>query len=240
MPKGYPNNRIAALARRSASLLAAAAKRKEEIPPIMRFWQKVSIQENGCWLWDAGISNHGYSEFSLDGKMIKGHQFAYEHFRGSIPEGLEPDHLCRNRACVNPWHMELVVHIENCNRGEVGKHNRDKTHCPHGHLYDESNTYYAPGVTNRQCRICKRENKRKYRDRKLGEPIKEAKVGNSTGTIVGSQKGDGPIFHDADTLLPVLSTTQKGVQAFKKRLKGEGVDVEDIKVVEVEIVEKKK
>jgi hypothetical protein len=94
------------------------------------------------------------------------HDLAYELLVGSIPEGMEPDHLCRNRACVKaianeqgPAHLELVTPKVNCERGETGQNNARKTHCPQGHLYNEANTYRdKKGI--RHCRICDRERKR--------------------------------------------------------------------------------
>ena len=156
MPRGYPINREEALAKRSKSNKRYADLHK--IEPIFRFWQFVSIQEDGCWLWTGGVSDNGYAHFWLDGRTVKAHRFAYVYFRGEpIPDGLEPDHLCRNRSCVNPWHLEPVTHPINCQRGEGSQFQRDKDHCPHGHPYNEENTYRRPGRPQRNCKICRRE-----------------------------------------------------------------------------------
>ena len=99
--------------------------------------------------------------FQLNKKMILAHRFSYEHFRELIPEGLQIDHLCRVRHCVNPVHMEAVTQQENIRRGKAGQRtgelNLAKTHCPYGHPYDEENTYVILSTGNRQCRICRRE-----------------------------------------------------------------------------------
>ena len=84
-----------------------------------RFWEKVNKSApNGCWEWTAGLFATGYGGFQYGGRPVAAHRWAYEALVGPIPEGLELDHLCRNRKCVNPAHMEPVTHKENTLRGE--------------------------------------------------------------------------------------------------------------------------
>jgi hypothetical protein len=86
-----------------------------------RFWSKVSVDpDSGCWLWTAAIDPQtGYARLGLGKKAANGHRVAYELLVGDVPEGLEIDHLCRVRHCVNPDHLEPVTHRENLMRGET-------------------------------------------------------------------------------------------------------------------------
>ena len=135
--------------------------------PLERFTEKVGPADaSGCTPWVGSRNNRGYGTFGCGGgQSTVAHRWAYEHFVGPIPAGLTLDHLCRNRACVNPAHLEAVPHSENVRRAEnVGKSNLRKTHCPAGHPYDDENTYYAPSRPNRQCRICRRQSKNRAKD----------------------------------------------------------------------------
>lgn len=122
-----------------------------------RFWSKVE-KTDGCWLWtDAPNQGTGYGRLNIgQGRTRLAHRIAYELLVGPVPVGLTIDHLCRNRLCVNPAHLEPVTRGENVLRG-VSKAGRSArpTHCPRGHAYDDANTYRTP-VGGRQCRACKR------------------------------------------------------------------------------------
>ena len=136
-------------------------------PEIERFWAKVKVVESGCWEWQ-GHLNRGYGRLRGDKKDILAHRYAYQLIKGSIPEDLTLDHLCRNRSCVNPDHLEIVTMRENILRGDSfsAKHAR-KTHCPEGHPYDLFNTRYNL-LGARECRICmKAGKKRRYFLRKV-------------------------------------------------------------------------
>lgn len=118
---------------------------------------------NGCWLWTASLSQGtGYGQVRDQHGRTKGaHRAVYELLVGPIPEGLELDHLCCVRSCVNPAHLEPVTRVENVRRAarqmsEVS-HNGSKTHCPKGHEYTPENTYKKvrpDGGTRRTCRTC--------------------------------------------------------------------------------------
>lgn len=119
-----------------------------------RFWAKVRVIPcGGCWEWQGHLAGGGYGGFS-DGRNVYAHRWAYEHLIAPIPDGLQIDHLCRNRACVNPAHLEPVTQTENQMRGLKGSL---VTHCPQGHPYDEENTRWRKDRPNgRGCITCDR------------------------------------------------------------------------------------
>lgn len=123
-----------------------------------RFWEKVDGGDvTSCWIWKAAILHNGYGQFKVaDGWAVKAHRWSYEQLRGEIPAGLVIDHLCRNRACVNPWHLDPVTIKTNVLRGTGHTAlNASKTHCPKGHLYTEANTLRSRNGW-RRCRACSR------------------------------------------------------------------------------------
>jgi hypothetical protein len=102
----------------------------------------------GCWTWTACILQNGYGGVRLKGKLMRAHRVVYELLVGKIPDGLQLDHLCRNRKCVNPAHLEPVTQKENMRRGNGAcAINARKTHCKSGHEFTKENT-------RRRCRIC--------------------------------------------------------------------------------------
>lgn len=147
-----------------------------------RFWEKVNKRGpvpdrrpdlGPCWMWLAGEDGHGYGKFHVNKRRQKAYRIAYQLVVGPIPDGLQLDHLCRVRMCVNPAHLEAVTQRENIMRGEgisvrlmrgemVG--NRAKTHCPKGHPYDEENT--GRDKKGRYCKECGRRSARE-RQRRL-------------------------------------------------------------------------
>ena len=134
-----------------------------------RVFEKILFEPNtGCWLWTAYRRPRGYGMVRHNGRVAQAHRVVYEHFFGPIPIGLEPDHLCRVRRCVSPYHMELVPHIVNIRRGNLGKAGREATHCQRGHEFSMGNTIVATRATGsrkRSCRACYNAAKRRRRSR---------------------------------------------------------------------------
>lgn len=118
-----------------------------------RFWSHVD-KGRGCWTWTGARSTGGYGRVHWNGRGLQAHRVAYELLVGPIPDGLQLDHLCRNRACVRPGHLEPVTLPENLARG-VGPSaiNSLATTCPQGHPYDGENTY--AWRSSRMCRACR-------------------------------------------------------------------------------------
>lgn len=116
---------------------------------------KMELDNNGCWRWKSCILSTGYASF----RHWLGHRWMWEFLIGPIPTGLQIDHLCRVRDCVNPNHMRLVTIAENvlCGIG-ISAINKIKTHCLRGHEFTNENTYMHRGKRN--CRICRYLQKR--------------------------------------------------------------------------------
>ena len=149
----------------------------DRLPP--RFWAKVQLGPvpahrpdlGPCWEWTASHNQRGYGQFASGSRkddtrqLVLAHRHAYLSLIGPIPEGLEPDHLCRNHACTNPLHVELISHRLNVLRGvSPSAQAAQKTHCPQGHPYSGANLCIRVDG-RRQCRSCRRERDRRYRSK---------------------------------------------------------------------------
>jgi hypothetical protein len=139
-------------------------------PMMERFFEKVIFEPNcGCWLWEGTWSPDGYGYFHVEGRKMKvAHKFLYEREIAPVPEGMELDHLCKLRCCVNPQHLEAVTHAVNISRGQSGSYNKNKTHCRNGHPYSGDNLR-TTASGERVCRTCCRERMREHRARKAAK-----------------------------------------------------------------------
>ncbi len=146
-----------------------------------RFWSKVDKSGptgahrpdlGPCWQWVGGLHQAGYAQFVLDQYPHLGHRVSYEMSKGPIPKGLVLDHLCRNRSCVNPGHLEAKTIGQNTlapgSLSQSALH-AGKTHCPQGHEYSPTNTLRNRG--RRRCLACSKAQKRLTR-RTAGIPFR--------------------------------------------------------------------
>ena len=148
--------------------------------PYERFTNKIRIsitrfyEGTPCWEWTATISPSGYGMFHYDGNMMPAHRFSYMYSKGKLNPQMDIDHLCRNRACTNPDHLQQVPHKENVLRGiGLAAINKRKTHCKRGHEFTPENT--IKGRNNaRHCRECHKIHVKKY-EQSHKEQIKRTK-----------------------------------------------------------------
>jgi hypothetical protein len=142
------------MAKHDLELLPFSASLRGDRRPLLERLLSGAVEvEDGCWVWGRGLGNQitGYA-----------HRAAYEAAYGSVPPGLELDHLCRNRLCIRPDHLEAVTRRVNIMRG---LRSALKTHCDHGHLFSGDNIIVRKNGA-RNCRACARANDRRQRARR--------------------------------------------------------------------------
>lgn len=133
-----------------------------------RFLARVTDAPGGCWQWTGYLMPNGYARISVNGERQYAHRVAYEAVRGPIPDGLVIDHLCRNRGCVNPDHLEAVTQRTNVLRGvSFAAARARQVRCLRGHRFTKANTYVA-GNGTRKCRTCRAAARARSRRRTQG------------------------------------------------------------------------
>lgn len=134
-------------------------------PLVIRFLSHVKMID-GCFVWTGVKNNMGYGMLAIAHIPCLAHRVSYRLFVGEIKDGMVLDHLCRNRFCVNPAHLEQVTSKENTRRGiSPCSENANKTECKRGHLFTKENTILVKN--GRQCRACNKIRK----SRKLGKAV---------------------------------------------------------------------
>lgn len=147
----------------------------KEIPVLKRLWAKIHVNESGCWVFSA-LSSAGYGSIYYKRRTRATHALMWEISRGAVEANTELDHLCRNRACCNPDHLEPVTHQENMLRSPitiVGL-NSIKTHCLNGHpLAGRNLDSWALKRGSRACRECSLERARNWHHRNRDARLKK-------------------------------------------------------------------
>lgn len=139
------------------------------LPDLMR--EKIELRpcpvadlDGDCWFWTRAVTSKGYGSFSHDGRIWSTHKLAYELLVGTVPEGLQLDHLCRVKRCCNPQHLEAVTGKVNCERTEAAT----KSRCKRGHALAGPNVRLkskSRGGKQRECVLCASEIARRQCDR---------------------------------------------------------------------------
>ena len=132
---------------------------------LSRLEAKIAHEPNtGCWLWAGALNRDGYGSVHMDGHNLGAHRVVYESEVGPIPDGLEIDHLCRTRCCVNPAHLEPVTAKENARRRPPMEHKFQKLSevCRNGHPRTADNTDIVEGRYN-SCKVCRANYKAKLK-----------------------------------------------------------------------------
>lgn len=138
---------------------------RQAYSPVDHVLARMKVHPLGCWEFTGPLHEKGYGRMLVDGRHTRPHRVMYEDWFGPIPDGLTIDHLCLNKRCVNPAHLEAVTRAENTLRAWLQR--PLPTHCRMGHPYDNANTYVRPNG-KRRCRICVNAYHTAWRARQVG------------------------------------------------------------------------
>ena len=135
--------------------------------PLIRFWDKVEILPDGCWIWTGAIQGHGYAHFSIKRCVaVRAHKWLWEQFNGPLPKGMHLHHKCGKKHCVNPAHLvaasprdHILLHPESVTAKEIAQES-----CKRGHPFD-----YIDSEGKRSCHICEAANRREKRSNDGGK-----------------------------------------------------------------------
>lgn len=157
-------------ANRFAAVTSAAAQ-----DLAVRLMSRLRV-DGDCWVWTGYLKPSGYGQVSLNDRMELSHVVAMFFRHGARALSAETvNHLCFNRACCNPDHLQFASNRENTLHGNaISAHCAAKTHCVHGHALSPENTYHPPGVERRECRECRRNRKHRADRYERGEHESEA------------------------------------------------------------------
>jgi hypothetical protein len=142
---------------------------------VQRFINRIDKTET-CWNWKGASNGSGYGEFHFQNQSKRAHRVSYEYFNDKkIPWGMVVDHLCFNRKCVNPSHLEVITSGENALRGDgIGAKGFRQTHCKRGHPFSRENTWIRTARNMRKwrkCLSCARATQTAYRERQRAKLV---------------------------------------------------------------------
>lgn len=164
VPDGQASDRLLSWA------VLRSLKRDPQTVEEQRFFAKIEIGDGGCWEWTGSKSDQGYGRFRQNVRPKPAHRVIHDWFYGpEAAAGLDVDHLCRNRACVHPLHLEAVTHAENVRRGLRGQPRPQPTHCKQNHRLVGDNVAPRSDGKGVRCRICSREACRRYAAKRKGQ-----------------------------------------------------------------------
>lgn len=141
-------------------------RQRAALPLLERITAKINV-DGVCWEWTGAKNKYGYGAIQRGRRtgVVRVHRALWEELVGPVPDGLELDHLCRNRACCNPDHLEPVTRQVNVDRGSRAAGRPRRTHCTHGHPLTPDNTRPSGA-----CRQCANNRNREYRARNTRSP----------------------------------------------------------------------